>query len=82
MNDEPHPLNLQSTLDRMEEGVSTPAIEQSLASIAISMKRIADAMTEARVEVQRYEDPLHRDLQELISAVRNNHQRVFIAERT
>lgn len=42
MSDDPHALDLNATLNRMEPGLSTPSVEQSLASIAISLKRIAD----------------------------------------
>lgn len=44
MTNEPHPMSLQETLDRMEPGLSVPDITQSLASIAISLKRIADCV--------------------------------------
>ena len=45
MPDEAHSsLDLTATLNRMEPGLSVPGIEQSLASIAISLKRIADHM--------------------------------------
>lgn len=42
--DGPHPLDYNATLDRMEPGISPTDLTITLASIAISMKRIATAL--------------------------------------
>lgn len=61
MPPEPHPLSLDDTLKRMEPGLSVPSVEQSLASIAISLKRLAD--------IQDFRPSHPVDLTNIISAL-------------
>lgn len=84
MTDEFNSLDLQATLDRMEPGVSIPAVEQSLASIAISLKRIADIMAdEAALSVSYDRAELSRRImdgaREISQSINSHSNKVMIA---
>lgn len=69
MSLEQSPLILQSTLDRMEPDLSVPSVEQSLASLAISLKRLADSLDKLHIQMQSDASELRWRLDSITAAV-------------
>lgn len=74
---EPHSLDLNATLDRMEPGIAPVDTVLSLASIAVSLKRIADRMPDHPLTGPE----LNYQLQNVANAINNHHQRVVYATK-
>jgi len=49
---EPHPLNLEATLERIEPGLAPVDMQTAILSIAVSMKRIADQLHDTCADVR------------------------------
>lgn len=78
-----HSLDLDATLGRMEPGVSTPCLEQSMASIAISLKRVADTldlMTSLQSSNAASASVLVMKLDEIKSAIYQHSQRAILVQ--
>lgn len=74
MADNPNPLDYLATLNRLEPGIAPVDYALSLASIAMSLKRIADCM-------ERNELVTNANMNMVASAINNHSQRVIYVEK-
>lgn len=77
MTDDPHPLDYNATLNRMETGIAPVDMILSLASIAISLKRIADHMPDHPLTGPE----LVYQLQSIANSINNHNQRAIYVSK-
>lgn len=80
MTDEPHVLNYNATINRMEPGIAPVSADISLASIAMSLKRLVD-LTESEhfgnsnsVKGMRLETAIDR----VVMAINNHSSKIIV----
>lgn len=72
-------LNHDATLNRMEPGVAPVGIEQSLASIAISLKRIVDELGWLNGRFDQNQHTISADANAITSAINSHSIKVHVA---
>lgn len=79
MTSDPSPLDYSATINRMEPGVAPVSADITLASIAISLNRIATALEAMHGISSAQQFNIHSSLQGIASAIHSHNSKVVIA---
>lgn len=80
MTDEPHALDYNATIDRMEPGIAPVSADITLASIAISLNRIAKALEFMHGTSMSQQYEMRSAMQNISSAIHQHNSKVVIAK--
>lgn len=80
MTDDPHPLDYNATLERMEPGIAPVSADITLASIAISLNRIAKTLEFMHGSGMSQQFEMRSAIQNISSAIQQHSSRVVIAK--